>query len=114
MISAMPPSVWKLSVHQHKISCIERSFIWDSQAHVIYHSVVGSQYDPFVEYNGPQGRLYQQLDRDTRSTILTFVVDEITEFEWQYIVPPLVVESTQHASGEQVMRMILNSLYINA
>jgi len=114
MIGAMPPSVWRLAVHQHKISGIERSFIWDSQTHAAYHNVVGSRFEPFVEYNGPQGRLYQRLDRDTRNTILTFVVDEIVAFEWQYIVPPLVVEWTQYASTEQVMGLILRSLYINA
>jgi hypothetical protein len=44
MIGAMPPSVWKLSVHQYKISSIERSLIWGSQSHAVYHNVVGSQY----------------------------------------------------------------------
>jgi len=114
MIDAMPPSVWKLSAHQHKISHVERSLIWDSHFHDVYHKVVGSQYEPFVEYVGPQGRLYQKLDPDTGSTILTFVIDEIVEFEWQYIVPPSVLESTQFASAEQVRGMILNSLYINS
>jgi hypothetical protein len=113
MIGAMPPSVWKLSVHRHKISHIERSFIWDSRFHDVYHALVGSQYEAFVEYGGPQGRLYQKLDRDTGSTILTFVVYEVAEFEWQYIVPPPVVESTQYMSAEQVKGMILNSIYIN-
>jgi hypothetical protein len=74
-------------IHQHKISHVERSLIWDSQLHEVYHKVVGSQYEPFVEYGGPQGRLYQKLDHGTRRTIFTFVVDEIAEFEWQYIVP---------------------------
>ena len=114
MIGAMPPSVWKLCVHQHKISGIQRSLIWNSQTHVVYHNIVGSQYEPFVEYNGPQGRLYQILDRDTRNTVLTFVVDGISEFEWQLIVPPSMVESTKYASTAQVMGMVLNSLYISS
>lgn len=74
---------------------------------------MGSQYEPFVEYSGPQGRLYQKLDRDTGNTVLTFVVDEIAEFEWQYTVPASVVESTQYARAELVMGTILSSLYIN-
>jgi len=86
MIDAMPPSVWKLSAHLHKISHVERSIIWDSHFHDVCHKVVGSQYEPFVEYVGPQGRLYQKLDPNTGSTILTFVIDEIVEFEWQHIV----------------------------
>lgn len=81
--------------------------------HEVYHAVVGSQHETFVEYGGPQGRLYQKLDRDMGNTILTFVVDELAEFEWQYIVPPSVVESTQYMSAEQVRGMILNDLYIN-
>lgn len=112
MINAMPPSVWKLSAHHHKISHIERSFIWASGIHDVYHKLIGFQYEPFVEYAGPQGCLYQKLDRDTGSTILTFVVHGIVEFEWQHIIPPWVVESTQDMSAEQVKGMILNSLYI--
>ena len=114
MIGAMPLSVWKLSAHHHKISYVERSFIWDSRSHDVYHKVVGFQYEIFVEYGGPQGRLYQKLDRDTGCTVLTFVVDEIVEFEWQYIVPPSVLESTQYTSAEQMRELVLNSLYINA
>lgn len=112
MIDAMPPSVWKLSAHHYKISHIERSFIWASESHDVYHKLIGFQYETFVEYRGPQGCLYQKLDHVTGSTILTFVVHEIVGFEWQHIVPPSVVESTQEMNAEQVKGMILNSLYI--
>ena len=92
---------------------MERSFIWDSRNHDVYHKVVGFQYEIFVEYGGPQGHLYQKLDRDTGGTVLTFVVDEIVEFEWQSVVPPSVLESTQYTSAEQVKELVLISLYIN-
>ena len=99
-------------MHRHKISCIERSLIWDSQSDLLYHNIVGSQYEPFVEYSGPQGRLYQKLDRNTGNTTLTFVVDEIVKFEWEYIVSASVIESTQDA--EHMMAMILGHLFINS
>ena len=110
----MPLSVWKLSVHHHKISPVERSFIWDSRNHDANHKALGFQYEIFVEYGGPQGHLYQKLDRDPGGTVLTIVVDEIVEFEWQSVVPPSVLESTQYTSAEQVKGLVLNSLYINA
>ena len=92
---------------------MERSFIWDSRNHDVYHKVVGFQYEIFVEYSGPQGHLYQKLDCDTGGTVLTFVVDEIVEFEWQSVVPPSVLESMQYTSAEQVKELVLISLYIN-
>src|SRR5258708_9946335 len=113
MFEAMPRSVWVLSAHQHKVTRIARSIIWDSSAHAIYHDVVGAQYEPFVEYDGPQGRMYHQLDRHTWNTILTFVVDEIVEFGWKCFVPPLVVQSTQYTGVEQLKGVVLNNLYIN-